>query len=111
MGTFLNLLSGKCPKTHGDIYIRPTLDSEYSLEPDGVYKYRKLVGFVPQEDTMHRRMRVFDNIYFSGSFRLPSSYTEEMLEARTDEVIRTLGLGGVSASPIGDETLRGISGG
>lgn len=109
--TFLNLLSGKAEKTHGDIYIKSTVDGDYQLENDGIYRFRKLCGFVPQEDTMHRRLRVYDNIYFSGSFRLPNEYTSEMVAMRTDEVINTLGLGSVQHSPIGDETLRGISGG
>jgi ABC-type multidrug transport system ATPase subunit len=109
--TFLNLLSGKAAKTHGDIFIKSTIDGDFKLENDGIYRFRKLCGFVPQEDTMHRRLRVFDNIYFSGSFRLPQDYTKEMVEIRTDEVISTLGLGAVQHNPIGDETLRGISGG
>eukprot|EP00656_Telonema_subtile_P001458 TRINITY_DN10649_c0_g3_i1.p1 TRINITY_DN10649_c0_g3~~TRINITY_DN10649_c0_g3_i1.p1 ORF type:complete len:1003 (-),score=263.81 TRINITY_DN10649_c0_g3_i1:69-3077(-) len=109
--TFLNLLSGKAQKTHGEIYIRSTLDGDYNLEPEGVYKYRKLVGFVPQEDTMLRRLRVYDNIYFSGAYRLPGSWSGAQIAKRTEEVIKTLGLSGVAFSPIGDETLRGISGG
>jgi len=109
--TFLSLLSGKVPNTKGKIFIRSTLDGEFVHEPDGVYKFRKLVGFVPQEDVMLREMRVIDNIKFSGAFRLPSDMSNEQIDDRTDEVIKTLGLGGVAVTPIGDETTRGVSGG
>ena len=109
--TFLNLLSGKAAKTHGDIFIKSTTDGKFELETDGIYRYRKLCGFVPQEDTMHRNLRVHDNIFFSGSFRLPHEFTSEDVYRRTDEVIATLGLGAVQHSKIGDETTRGVSGG
>jgi len=109
--TFLNLLSGKAAKTHGDIFIKSTTDGKFELENEGIYRFRKLCGFVPQEDTMHRKLRVHDNIFFSGSYRLPHDFTSEDVFRRTDEVIATLGLGAVQHSPIGDETTRGVSGG
>ena len=60
---------------------------------------------------MHRELRVIDNIKFSGAFRLPSDMSNEQLDDRTDEVIKTLGLGGVAVTQIGDESTRGVSGG
>jgi ABC-type multidrug transport system ATPase subunit len=103
--TFLSVLSGKVRKTHGHIYVNGT------EEPDGVTRYRSLVGYVPQEDTMIRTMTVYDNLAFSASYRLDSSVSAAERRRRVFDVIKMLGLSHVIESPIGDERTRGISGG
>eukprot|EP00002_Diphylleia_rotans_P014506 TRINITY_DN2829_c0_g1_i1.p1 TRINITY_DN2829_c0_g1~~TRINITY_DN2829_c0_g1_i1.p1 ORF type:complete len:902 (+),score=195.71 TRINITY_DN2829_c0_g1_i1:75-2780(+) len=103
--TFLSLISGKVQKTKGTIKING------EVEDNGVTKYKKLVGFVPQEDTMLRMMTVKENLLFSARFRLPASYTSDKISLRISEVLDILGLVDVMYSVIGDERTRGISGG
>lgn len=69
------------------------------------------VGFVPQEDTMHRFLTVEEVLHFQAELRLPSSWTEVQRLYRVHEVIQLLELEEVRQSQIGDETTRGISGG
>ena len=73
--------------------------------------YKKIVGFVPQEDTVHRNMTVKENFEFSARTRLPRKMKAAEISKRVDAVINVLGLENVKYSLIGDETKRGISGG
>ena len=72
---------------------------------------RDIVGFVPQEDTMHRELTVEENLSLNAAFRLPSSTTAAEKRAVVEATIMTLGLNDIRGSRIGDEEARGISGG
>jgi ABC-type lipoprotein export system ATPase subunit len=37
--------------------------------PDSLSRHRRLMGFVPQNDTMHRSLTVEENLTFSACFR------------------------------------------
>jgi ABC-type multidrug transport system ATPase subunit len=74
---------------------------------------RAVVGFVPQEDIMHRSLTVFENVDFNAQWRLPRAMTSRQ---RTEIVFATLDALGlddarVLRSRIGDEDERGVSGG
>jgi ABC-type multidrug transport system ATPase subunit len=71
----------------------------------------RLVGFVPQEDTMHRELTVREILKSYALLRLPRFYDHLMVERVVQDVIEALQLDHVSDSIIGDETKRGISGG
>lgn len=74
-------------------------------------KYKKVLGFVPQDDIMIRELTVRDNIAHSARVRLPSSWSQARIQKHVDAVITVLGLEAVAEQPIGDENARGISGG
>lgn len=102
---------------------------------DSLLKYPKLVGFVPQEDVMHRDCTVLEvkkkslsflvsflnsssvpcsslqNLTFSALTRLPNSLTPQEKRDVIAEVLSLLGLEEIKDSLIGDEDVRGISGG
>mmetsp|Transcript_7124 Transcript_7124/g.15227 ORF Transcript_7124/g.15227 Transcript_7124/m.15227 type:complete len:853 (-) Transcript_7124:98-2656(-) len=101
--TLLNMLSGKVPRTGGCVMING--------EEDEIFNYRRIVGFVPQEDVMHRDMTVYENILHSALVRLPKEWPLERKHAQVEHVISLLGLTRVRNSLIGDERVRGISGG
>lgn len=101
--TFMNTLCGKVDRTAGQLFISGK-EAELS-------QYKKIFGFVPQEDVMHRELTVRDNILHSARIRLPSSWTEAEIQEHVDNVLETLNLSHVAYSPIGDETTRGVSGG
>ena len=101
--TIINLVTGKVPCTTGIIKINGV------VEP--LSKYKKLLGFVPQEDVMLRELTVRENIEFSARYRLPISMTEIEIEEQISRTIRELGLSHVQHSIIGDEHTRGLSGG
>ena len=40
---------------------------------NGLKNVKNIVGFVPQDDTVHGNLTVFQNLYYSAMLRLPSS--------------------------------------
>lgn len=94
---------GKVNRTSGSLLVNGK-ESEMSA-------YRKVIGFVPQEDTMLRELTVYENILHSARIRLPSSWSRKEIVEHCDTIIKALNLENVKHTPIGDETTRGISGG
>ncbi|KAJ3273175.1 hypothetical protein HDV01_004690 [Terramyces sp. JEL0728] len=101
--TFMNLLCGKLSKTFGNLWIN---GKEVPLG-----KFKKIYGFVPQDDIMYRELTVRENILHSARIRSPSSWTNTEIEAHVDAVLDTLNLTDVAHQIIGDENERGVSGG
>jgi ABC-type multidrug transport system ATPase subunit len=73
--------------------------------------FKKVVGFVPQEDIMMRDLTVKENIWFSAQTRLPTNWSTKRKKRYRDATINVLGLHEIRHSMIGDENTRGISGG
>jgi len=73
-------------------------------------RLRPLIGYVPQEDIMHRDLSVYENIKHSAACRLPRNWSTRQVEDHVNAVILAIQLAHVQDSPIGDETNRGISG-
>lgn len=96
-------------------------------QPGNIQAYREVIGFVPrksykvffqtnlskivtsEEDIMLRMMTVQEILDFSSKIRL--RYSDEDKEMFVEEVLDMLGLSSVRFSKIGDEHVRGISGG
>lgn len=73
-------MTGKAAKTEGVIRVNGEVVNDLG-------KWKKLVGFVPQEDIMIRQLTVRDNIAFSARYRLPASMS---LSQKNDVVNQTL---------------------
>lgn len=101
--TFMNVLMGKVKRTGGDLFVN---DKQVEMNV-----YKKIIGYVPQEDIMHRELTVRENIMHSAKVRLPKSWNNEEIETFVDQIIDALNLTGVKHSIIGDEVQRGVSGG
>ncbi|KAI9595510.1 hypothetical protein BDF19DRAFT_422397 [Syncephalis fuscata] len=101
--TFVSLLTGKARRTSGYVKVNG-IDEPLS-------KYNKLIGFVPQEDTMLRELTVRDILIHSALMRLPAELPLHAKKKKVLETIEYLELGHVMDSIIGDEATRGISGG
>ncbi|KAJ3071440.1 hypothetical protein HDU98_005334 [Podochytrium sp. JEL0797] len=101
--TFMSVLMGKVARTSGKLSINGH-ESEMS-------KYKKIIGYVPQEDIMLREMTVRENIYHSARVRLPRSWTHVQVSKFVDDVLEVLNLTHVQHNLIGSESERGISGG
>lgn len=99
----MSLLSGKTEPTGGKL----TVNGEESSLKD----YRELVGFVPQEDIMLRELTVEENIRHSALMRLPTRLSHEEKMDRVYQVMESLDLLHIRNSIIGDDLIRGISGG
>ena len=73
--------------------------------------FAQLIGFVPQDDIMHRELTVREALMLAGRLRLGSEYGIRDVQSRVDEVVTTLGLEGTLDVVIGSPERRGISGG
>jgi len=77
-----------------------------------MYRYKKVIGFVPQDDTMIRELTVRENILYSARMRLPRhGWTDAAIQKHVDAVIEVLGLSSCADTLIGDVSSRGVSGG
>jgi len=101
--TLFNLITGKAKRTGGIIKING--------KEDKVSRYKRLVGFVPQDDVMIRTLTVTDILSFSAHRRLPKSMTMQEKDEVVAGVVNTLDINHIVDSVIGDERIRGISGG
>ncbi|CAG8571773.1 7471_t:CDS:10, partial [Funneliformis caledonium] len=101
--TFVSLLTGKAKKTSGVIKINGVKEN--------LSKYRKLIGFVPQEDVMLRELTVREILVHSAMMRLPTDMVRAAKKQKVIETIRFLELSHVMDTIIGNEEQRGISGG
>ena len=101
--TLFSLLSGKIQKSKGKILLNG--------KTQDLSKYRKLVGYVPQDDIMHRELTVNNVLLHSANMRLPSSLSSAQKKKKVVQTIEFLGLGQVINTVVGDEETRGISGG
>ena len=69
---------------------------------DDIFRYKKIIGYVPQDDTMMRECTVRENILFSARMRLPrEGWPDARICAYVDAVIEVLGLSECSNTLIG----------
>ncbi|KZS92538.1 hypothetical protein SISNIDRAFT_486560 [Sistotremastrum niveocremeum HHB9708] len=73
--------------------------------------FKKVIGFVDQEDTLMSTLTVYETVLYSALLRLPREMSEEAKKFRTLETLHELGLLNVKDSRIGDSSRRSISGG
>eukprot|EP01119_Soliformovum_irregulare_P018968 TRINITY_DN5922_c0_g1_i1.p1 TRINITY_DN5922_c0_g1~~TRINITY_DN5922_c0_g1_i1.p1 ORF type:complete len:966 (-),score=184.84 TRINITY_DN5922_c0_g1_i1:909-3488(-) len=101
--TFIHTLAGRAPygKTTGHVYINGRLEN--------IMSYSEVIGFVPQEDVMIRSLKVKEILEHAAEVRLRLSSDER--QAFIENILDMLGLSHIRYSIIGDEDVRGISGG
>ena len=73
--------------------------------------FRKFSAYVLQDDKMYPHLTVFETMMLACHFFLPNSVTDEEKERRVEDVMAELGLMKTRNTIIGDEKVRGISGG
>ncbi|KAF8519557.1 hypothetical protein JB92DRAFT_3141717 [Gautieria morchelliformis] len=73
--------------------------------------FRKVVGFVDQEDTLMSTLTVYETVLYSALLRLPRDMSIEAKKFRTLETMQELGILDIRDSRIGDTGRRSISGG
>ncbi|CAI9273407.1 unnamed protein product [Lactuca saligna] len=103
--TFLNAIAGKA---HG---CSITGSISVNGKPDSIHSYKKIIGFVPQDDIVHGNLTVEENLWFSAKCRLPAKMLKQDRVLVVERVIESLGLQAVRSSLVGTVEKRGISGG
>ncbi|XP_027366945.1 ABC transporter G family member 28-like [Abrus precatorius] len=103
--TFLSALAGKafgCLVT-GSILINGRNES--------IHSFKKITGFVPQDDVVHGNLTVEENLWFSAQCRLSADLSKPEKVLVVERVIEFLGLQSVRNCLVGTVEKRGISGG
>ncbi|KAK8455541.1 hypothetical protein SEVIR_4G134100v4 [Setaria viridis] len=103
--TFLSAIAGKATgcQTTGMILING------KTEP--IRAYKKIIGFVPQDDIVHGNLTVQENLWFNARCRLSADMSKADKVLVVERVIESLGLQPVRDSLVGTVEQRGISGG
>jgi ABC-type multidrug transport system ATPase subunit len=73
--------------------------------------FRRVSAYVLQDDRMYAHMTVFETFMYSAHFYLGNHITMADKEELVHSVIAELGLKNATHTAIGDEKLRGVSGG
>ena len=73
--------------------------------------FNRFTGYVNKDDTHIALLTVFETLYFSARLRLPEAIPDNLVRFRVKVVMKLLGLSHVADSIVGDQAVRGISGG
>ncbi|RMX94132.1 hypothetical protein D0867_13958, partial [Hortaea werneckii] len=106
--TLVNVLMGQRKASPG------TKIKINGLEKTTTRDYQKVIGYVPQADTLVPELTVRENILHSARCRLPARWRDKAIQTHVDALIGCLQLSHVQDSQVGDwnnRTTGGISGG
>lgn len=107
--SLLNVLAGRTQKAKG-----LTLTGLISINGSPVEswsEYRRICGYVEQDDLLFHMLTVRETLQLAADLRLPREMTREEKKNRTELVISELGLRKAADTIIGNERARGVSGG
>ncbi|WWC67467.1 uncharacterized protein I206_101375 [Kwoniella pini CBS 10737] len=104
--TLLDILARKAKsgKVSGDMYINSRTITDEAT-------FRRVVGYVDQEDTLLSTLTVYEAVLYSALLRLPREMSHQAKVYRTLETMNELGILGIKDSRIGESGKRSISGG
>jgi ABC-type multidrug transport system ATPase subunit len=105
--TLLNAIAGAATAAAG------TLEGELLVngKPATGRDIRKMSGYVYQDDVMFHTMTVREAVMLSARLRTPSSIPLDVKRERVDELLSFLGLSKAADTMIGNERIKGVSGG
>ena len=107
--TLLNILCKRMNigRKEGETTLNGTSLSSSSLSE----KYKQSIGYVIQHDALLPFLTVFETLMYSGMLTLPNSLSTSMKVKRIKEIMNEVGLKKVANQYVGNELVRGISGG
>lgn len=103
VATFVNVLMGKTTHTGGTVKVNGVAAK--------MKKYKKIIGYVPQDDIVLPELTVRENILHAARIRLPSKWSETEVRNHANAVIDCLDLTHVRDSKVGSVAAPVISGG
>lgn len=103
--TLLDILAGKnkSGEVQGEVYVNGQIIAKHD--------YKKIVGFVDQEDHLIPTLTVYETVLNSALLRLPRSMSYSAKVARVIEVLKELRIFKIKDRVVGSDFKRGISGG
>lgn len=92
--TLLKALNGDSPPTSGQVYIS-------GLELNANYDYLKTqIGYVPQDDIVHRELTVEQSLYYAAKLRLEHSDTA-FIQQKIEQVLKDLNIEHIRKNLVG----------
>lgn len=99
--SLLEILAGKLTPQSASIFV--------NQKPVDKVRFKKMSGYVTQKDTLFPLLTVEETLTFGARLRL--KLPEPDLRSRVKSLMQELGLSHVAATRVGDDRVRGISGG
>ena len=92
--TLLKALCGDSPPTSGSV-------SLFGLELNSNYDFLKTqIGYVPQDDIVHRELTVDQSLFYAAKLRLPNA-SNEAIKEKINQVLKELNITHIRASLVG----------
>jgi len=102
--SLMMMMNGVVRPSHGDVFINSqSLYSNFDI-------FKGQIGYVPQDDIIHRELKVQESFTYTGKLRL-ENYSNEEIATQVDTVLDTLGIDDTRNTLIGSAEKKGISGG
>ncbi len=102
--TLMMMMNGVVKPSEGDVLIN---DQSLYANFDS---FKGQIGYVPQDDIIHRELKVQESFNYTGRLRLDNN-TKEEITSQVDNILDTLGLEETRDTLIGSAEKKGISGG
>ncbi|KAF5751787.1 ABC-2 type transporter family protein [Tripterygium wilfordii] len=99
--SLLEVLAGKLTPQSGSIFV--------NQKPMNKAQFKKISGYVTQKDMLFPLLTVEETLMFSAKLRLGLPQAE--MKSRVKSLLQELGLEHVAMARVGDDRVRGISGG
>ncbi len=103
--TLMSMMNGYAVPSHGEVLV-----NGHDLYADFA-RFSTMLGYVPQDDIIHRELTVYQALYYTARLRLPSATAEADIQQRVATAIKELGLTASQHTLIGSPDRKGISGG
>lgn len=84
--TLLRTLNGENPATSGTVYVHG-LELRQNFD-----RLKRNIGYVPQDDIVHRELTVEKSLFYAAKLRLPKDVTNAEIRGRIDEVLSSLNI-------------------
>lgn len=109
--SLFNVIAGRVSPTanlsiDAEIYIGGRI-----ISPKKLFKIRKQIAFVAQEDSLNETSTPRESMRFSAKLRLPRSTTDNEIDTLVNGFIKQLGLTSCADTIVGGGFKKGISGG
>jgi ABC-type multidrug transport system ATPase subunit len=80
----MNVLCGKIPRSKGTLSISGKISE--------IHQYKKMIGYVPQEDVMLRELTVRNILLHAARTKLPHAWKDIEKQNYVDVILETLNL-------------------
>eukprot|EP00438_Fugacium_kawagutii_P014394 Skav221734 [mRNA] locus=scaffold542:423455:424120:- [translate_table: standard] len=106
--SLLNVLAGRV-RSRGKVSVNGSILLDGN--PISGTALRKRIAYVMQMDILTPTQTVRESLWFSANLRLPNSYSKQDKLDLVDKMLKDLGLEKCADTYIGDDMIRGVSGG